>query len=217
MSTHLNFSHTDKLFDRASANTLTVIGVGAIGGHVVLAAAKMGVSNIRVWDFDLVESHNIPYSVYRPDDVGKLKVSALKDIVRAHANIEIDAIPEPYSGDQALKNTTVLSCVDTLTSREEVWRQVSGNATVDLLIDTRSARWYIEVYMVNPNDPVDRESYGNTLFSDHAALKQMCGMHGLSFLSMRAAGAALSLLSGFWSTGKRRWRYIERCDTLETF
>ena len=43
---------------------VVVVGVGGIGSGVLMGLAKMGVSNITVYEDDLIERHNIPNQFY---------------------------------------------------------------------------------------------------------------------------------------------------------
>ena len=37
---------------------------------LVLMLAKMGIKDITVWDFDVIESHNIPNQAFAPKQIG---------------------------------------------------------------------------------------------------------------------------------------------------
>jgi len=45
---------------------ITVIGAGAIGSATVVTLAKMGCSDITVWDSDTLEDLNIPNQLCKP-------------------------------------------------------------------------------------------------------------------------------------------------------
>src|SRR5215813_5940026 len=68
---------------------IDVIGAGATGSRIVLSLAKLGLENIHVWDFDTVEGHNIANQAYGMGDIGKLKVDALHDLVKAQTGLSI--------------------------------------------------------------------------------------------------------------------------------
>ena len=53
---------------------IVVIGAGAVGSATVVTLAKMGCSDITVWDDDLLEEHNIPNQLCKPAMVGRPKV-----------------------------------------------------------------------------------------------------------------------------------------------
>ena len=39
-------------------DTINIIGCGATGSHIALAAAKAGFHSFQLWDADIVENHN---------------------------------------------------------------------------------------------------------------------------------------------------------------
>ena len=55
-----------------------VVGVGAIGSTVAHLLAKLGLTNITLWDDDVVESKNVANQMYRAIDIGKPKTEAMK-------------------------------------------------------------------------------------------------------------------------------------------
>ena len=64
------------------ASPITVIGAGAIGSAAVVTLAKMGCSDITVWDEDVLAEHNVPNQMCLVDRVGQPKVDALAELVR---------------------------------------------------------------------------------------------------------------------------------------
>jgi molybdopterin/thiamine biosynthesis adenylyltransferase len=189
----LNFSHSRGLFDPLLARPITVIGAGSVGGYVVANAAKAGFPDITVYDFDHVESHNVPMSIYRQAlDVGRLKVEALKDIVREQSAIEITAVPRRYGGEPL--RGCVVACVDTIEARRGIWERVRMNANVVAFVDTRIAEKAVNVHMVCPTRPDQVASYAK-LFPDTPAAQQTCGRHGFVTVSQIAASAAVEFLT----------------------
>ena len=46
-----------------------VIGCGAIGSHVCEELARLGISNVHLYDFDTVSSHNITNQMFKTNDI----------------------------------------------------------------------------------------------------------------------------------------------------
>src|SRR5689334_20761446 len=111
MTTTLNFSAQNNLFDPGFAKPVTVVGAGAVGSQVAIMLAKQGCKHIMVWDADTVLSHNVPMSAYRPRDVGRRKVEALAEIVHEYTGVRIEAIPRMF-GQNDLLSGSVVACVD---------------------------------------------------------------------------------------------------------
>src|SRR5690554_7355564 len=63
----------------------------------ILQLAKLGITNITVWDFDVVEEHNVPNQLFGLNDIGKPKVEALKQIVAEHTGTEINIKNEKFT------------------------------------------------------------------------------------------------------------------------
>ena len=79
----------DLLPDSMRGIGINIIGVGAVGSFAALALAKMGFKNIKVFDDDKVEEHNISNQFYKLADIGKLKVDALAGMIKEFEDINI--------------------------------------------------------------------------------------------------------------------------------
>lgn len=118
----MEFLKQKNIFNPEKHNVnVIVIGVGSTGSFTALTLAKMGVQNIKVIDFDEIEAHNIPNQFYRLSDVGKLKVEALKEIIKDFTGIDIITenieIGEDYEFELDM-NTIIISCVDNIEARK---------------------------------------------------------------------------------------------------
>jgi hypothetical protein len=78
--------------------TISVIGIGTLGGFVVNAIANIEtLETLIVIDHDKVESKNLKNSIYRQIDVGLTKVEALTDILsRKNPDLTIITLNEKY-------------------------------------------------------------------------------------------------------------------------
>lgn len=151
-----------------------VIGVGATGSYVALLLAKMGVQNIHVWDFDDVESHNLPNQVYRLKDVGRAKVDALKEIISDATGIEISAHNQAVTGGMALRGIVFL-LVDSMNVRKDIWSgSLKFKLPVELMVETRMAIDNGRVYAIRPSRPADIKLWEGTLYSDEEAEESPC-------------------------------------------
>jgi hypothetical protein len=103
---------------------VTVIGVGALGSHVVLFL-RNAATTIKVIDFDRVESKNVLSQFHSKTHIGKSKVESLKQTMQFLYGVKLLVVPHKLTAD----NTTVLSgadllidCLDNAPSRELVQR-----------------------------------------------------------------------------------------------
>jgi len=66
-------------FARLRAATVTIIGLGGVGGHAAVNLARSGLGHLRVVDFDHVTESSLNRSAFAgPADLGATKAGALK-------------------------------------------------------------------------------------------------------------------------------------------
>lgn len=97
--------------------SVTVIGVGTLGGFVAEAISNLeGLEQLVVVDHDIVEVKNLSNSIYRPIDIDLLKVDALKEII---SNVKVETYPMKFEEGKTSLPTTdlVLDCRDSTYNR----------------------------------------------------------------------------------------------------
>lgn len=191
----------------AFGNTrVDVIGVGASGSKIALELAKLGVSNLHVWDHDKVEEHNLANQLYGPTDIGRPKVEAFYDLALAQTGAKVTVHQEKVDGSQAL-GPIVFVLTDTMSSRQEIWRRaLKLRPNVKLVIETRMGVNEGRVYSVVPTLPAHFRAYEETLYDDEEAEVSACG----SKITVGPTGAFLAGLA-VWQL--IRWWRIEQALT----
>ncbi len=67
-----------------------LIGVGGVGSHVAVALCRTGIGQLEIVDFDVVDESNLGRQYYDVNDVGVLKVEAMKGhLNRMNPNCEV--------------------------------------------------------------------------------------------------------------------------------
>lgn len=163
----LDILHPDKCREKVN-----IIGAGATGSFVALALAKMGLSNITIFDHDVIEEHNFPNQLFPIRALGMNKALATKEIVRDFTGVEVEAIPEKYK-KQDLAGI-VISALDSMSGRKDIFKQCKENLNVRLLIDPRTGAEMFRLLTLNPNLFDKCEKYEETLHSDTEALRVPC-------------------------------------------
>ena len=184
----VDFSRQTDLVDTEALETpVTLIGCGGIDSFSALALAKMGCVHLTIFDDDRVEEQNIPNQLYRPDDVGRLKVECLADIIKSFTGTGIETRPERVQS-QRLQGI-VVSGVDSMEARRRIWdRSIRYKAGVAAYIDARMGAEVARIYTVRPADPDDVRSYERTLYSDDEALQLPCTAQAIVYNSFGIAG-----------------------------
>jgi molybdopterin/thiamine biosynthesis adenylyltransferase len=152
---------------------VTIIGAGAIGGWTTLALAKMGFTDLTVWDGDKVDVVNLNSQFYRFKDVGRNKVDALKDLVKEFTGVDISENSRHYGS--GIFSGVVVSAVDSMAARSTIWqnhREVSPHTKA--IIDPRMGAQEALLYVIDPRVRADIEAYEKTLYSDSQAVQERC-------------------------------------------
>lgn len=184
---------------------ITVIGAGAIGSAAVLMLAKMGCSDITVWDSDTLEEVNIPNQLCKPSLMGKPKVEALTELVYELTEVQIKQVNRRYAG-QNLEGV-VIATVDNMAGRKNVWKRAKLNQKIPLLIDTRMGAEFARIYAVHPMDVADADFYEENLYSANEAERLPCSARSIIYCPMVVAGL-IALLVKQYAIGKPLRREI---------
>lgn len=167
---------------------IDVIGVGAVGSHLALQLAALGVSCLHLWDPDIVGAENVAPSAYGLDDLGLLKVEALQRRIKAKTGTQV-AIHAQSAGDSESFGEVVFLLTDTMASRELIWRKsLRYRLRTKLVIETRMGLDAGRVYAVNPTLASHVEKWEGTLCRDEEAEDSLCG-------ASRAVGATAQYLA----------------------
>ena len=71
-----------KIKKKLKKSTAGIAGLGGLGSNVAISLARAGIGKLILVDFDKVEKSNLSRQYYFSDQIGKLKVDALKDNIK---------------------------------------------------------------------------------------------------------------------------------------
>jgi molybdopterin-synthase adenylyltransferase len=132
--------------ERVAAARIAVIGAGAVGNEVVKNLALLGVGEIDVYDFDVVERHNLTRSVLlREADVGRGKAEAVAERARElDPHVIVRSIAGDFWDTLSLRRLEGYDCaiaaVDNFEARLKL-NQMCQIAGVDLVNSGLDSRW----------------------------------------------------------------------------
>lgn len=177
---------------------IVLIGAGGIGSPMALILSKMGVPKITVFDDDKVEPHNLPNQLYRKRDIGKFKVIALKEICEDFSDVELIANPTRFS-QHIRERSIVISGVDSMQSRKEIWEKVKFNPAVVLYIDARMGKEMVKIYRVNPSDIKSVSEYEESLHGDEEAIPLPCTERAIIYTSLYPAARVPHIIRSLYT------------------
>lgn len=134
--------NTNKFYDffkpESVSERIHIIGCGAVGSLVGETLARMGLSNITLYDFDTVESHNIANQIFTEDDIGKPKVTALAQRMRAiNPGIDEGLRVQPVGYQAQRLSGYIFLCVDSIDLRRQIATSYKNNPFIKAMFDFR--------------------------------------------------------------------------------
>lgn len=169
----MDYTRQQDLVDSRIFNTpITIIGGGGIGSFTTLALAKMGFSDIAVYDDDIIEEHNLPNQFYPIGYCCKEKVLALQQVVLDFAGTMIKPTFGRWDKSIAFKQGIVISAVDTMAVRKELYNAL--NATKNIFIDGRMGGHQLEIRTCQMGNIPDMKKYKATLWNDNETSPLPC-------------------------------------------
>lgn len=174
--------------------TVMIGGAGGIGSWLTIFLARAGFVPI-VYDFDLIEEHNLGGQLFRKEDIGTNKVHALQKIVSEFSNQNITTISEKITEDSP-SHHFCFSAFDNMKARKdlfEVWKRSITNCPVTpIFIDGRLEMEQLQIFCVTPDNISE---YEKQLFDDSEVEDAPCTMKQTS----HSAGMIASLMTAFFT------------------
>ena len=163
------------IFNPENQMKITIIGAGSIGSNLTLLLARLGLTDICVYDDDIVEDHNLGHQAFRVDDIFTLKTEALRDIVKAATGTEIEIVSNQTDGKEIVTDILILA-VDSMAARKTIFE----NAKYSFCVDGRMGGETFNIYAFSG---ADTEAYEKTLYSDAEASDLPCGGKSIGYVS----------------------------------
>jgi len=186
------------LFPEEKRESVTIVGLGGIGSHLIQMLLKMGNISIVAYDYDVVEEHNIGTQEYRFQDIGKNKVDVWKERAKDYG-ARITGYPERVTKDTAFGTTFVFSAVDTISARKDIFKAFLNSPVTRYLIDGRMAALKGQVFRVDKENDIEVHSYEKTIdFSDADTdiVREPCTARATVFCGSVIAGYMAAMYMG---------------------
>jgi sulfur carrier protein ThiS adenylyltransferase len=163
---------------------VTVIGIGAIGRNVALQLAAIGVHDLQLVDFDIVDRTNVATQGFREADIGQPKVDTTAAVIREiNPQVTVRCIQDRFR-PRLNTGQAVFCCVDSITTRGAIWRAIG--ARVPFWADGRMLGEVMRVLVVAGKQ--GRDGYAHTLFAAQEAQLGSCTAHSTIYAATIAAG-----------------------------
>lgn len=146
----MNLNKVSEFYDATKyTKPVHVVGCGAVGSHVCEYLTRIGFQNIHLWDFDIVEEHNIANQRFNEMHIGWKKVDACEAIIKlinGSKNMQVtkhdEGLWEPF-----VLTGIVIMCVDSIDIRKEIVKANAFSQSVDAILDFRMRLTDAQHYM----------------------------------------------------------------------
>ena len=150
-----------------------IIGCGSVGSTLAVLLAKSGLTKFTLWDFDKVEKHNIVNQMFRQQDVGKLKVEALRDVltdINPDIAETVELKPDGWTGK--VLSGYIFLAVDSIELRREIVEKHMDSPFVKAMFDFRTLLEAGQHYAADWNDRKMKENLLNSMQFSHEEAKE---------------------------------------------
>lgn len=150
-----------------------IVGLGAVGSTIAEVLARFGVTKMTLYDFDIVEPHNIANQMFRDTDIGKTKVDAVADIleeINPDIRKDLKLVTKGWTG-QKLAGYVFLA-VDNIDTRREITKKCQENGYVKAMFDVRLDFTTGQSYAADFSKTAEIENFLKTMDFSHEEAKQ---------------------------------------------
>lgn len=187
-----------------------IVGVGGIGSNVAYSLSRLGINDLFLMDGDTVSNENINGQFYTSDDVGRYKVSALKNALRNYSPSQCvrgsNYFYNTNNSSALIHANTIISGFDNMSARRMLFSNIqdklSDTSKPFLYIDGRMSANEIQIFVLTS---LQEDSYrcklysDNYLFSDEEATRTVCSFKQTSYVAQMIGGIITNIVINFWS------------------
>jgi len=175
-----------------------------------MISAATGFGTIAIVDPDTVEPHNLAAQGYKEGDLDLPKVDALSREMK-ETNSEINLLSYCRKFDETMLDRVldsqmsiplpdcklvVISCVDSISTRKEIWEASKGHPNLELFLDARMMGPIVQVYGAHRGWE-SFEHYPTTFFEESEAFQAPCSARSMIYPCSVAAGLLVSHISNW--------------------
>jgi molybdopterin/thiamine biosynthesis adenylyltransferase len=207
--------HADYVGPENFIDTVNIIGLGAVGSHLAMLAARMGVHKFRIFDGDKVEPHNLSNQAYDSEHIGMYKAEALKEVLtRFNPRVQVEVHNYFYESEKHkdLIKGFLLIAPDSMKVRRDLYDTFKDNFEIAGVIEIRLGFDYGECNVLNPISDLETERWLQTLVDDSLVPDGPCNRRMCTTLVQLVCSVAIQNLCNYYAALRRRelWRYSQK-------
>lgn len=172
---------------------VAVAGLGGIGSWASYLMARCNPYGMKIFDNDYVAMHNMGGQMFDIENIGESKAYCMQNKIRKFYSGMLYAYDSNFRVEQPGYDV-VLSCVDSMRSRKDIFEMYHKVSKTGMLIDGRLAAEQFQVLCVDFTDPYSVERYQKEfLFDDREAEQTICSYKQTSYMSAMIASYMVNM------------------------
>ncbi|MCR8744931.1 sulfur carrier protein ThiS adenylyltransferase ThiF [Romboutsia lituseburensis] len=144
--------HTPNIHEKLKKGSVAILGLGGLGSNIAISLARIGVGELIIADYDIVEPSNLNRQQYFIDDIGSYKTSAIKNnLNNINPFINIKKINEKITKENMnlFKDADIIvEAFDNPKSKAEISNYILTNMKEKFLIASSGMAGYYDSNMI---------------------------------------------------------------------
>jgi molybdopterin/thiamine biosynthesis adenylyltransferase len=167
----MNLSKSFEFFDPSKlSGRIHIIGCGSVGSTVAELLARFGIDNFVLYDFDIVEPHNIVNQMFTTKHLFRPKTECLSEMLKEiNPDVKIKVEAAGWT-DQPLDGYVFLA-VDNIELRKEIAEKNKYNTYVKAMFDFRTGLTDAQHYAADWADMKSKKAFLDTMQFSHDEAK----------------------------------------------
>ena len=193
-------------YEQITREEVILAGLGGIGSYVAFLLARMNISELTLFDDDIVDIVNLSGQLYGINDIHNSKVYSMSAMIQNYANYNrVYAISEKYTSLSATGKVMICG-FDNMSARKiffanwlKLVMRVNPSDRKDyLFIDGRLAAEEYQILCLRGDDTYNIQRYQNEyLFNDSEATPTQCSYKQTTFMANQIASQMVNLFVNF--------------------
>ena len=171
---NMNLSKSYEFFQpEKNKDRIHIVGCGSVGSTVAENLARCGVTNMALWDFDVVEAKNVANQMFRATDIGRLKTEALAAILTDINEDIADSVklhPKGWSDEQL--SGYVFLAVDNIETRKQIVQKHFDSPYIKAMFDFRTRLTDAQHYAADWSNYKMKKDFLNSMNFTHEEAKE---------------------------------------------
>lgn len=216
----MNLTKSYEFFNPDSCeDRIHVIGCGSVGSTVCELLARFGLTNVSLYDFDIVEEHNLANQMFTTKNLYKPKIEGVYERwveINPEAAKTIKLYGDGWNGQKL--SGYVFLCVDNIELRRKIVEENKYNTNIKAMFDFRTALTSAQHYAADWSKDEDIEYLLDQMDFTHAEAEKN--------VPMSACKVSLCVMPTVWSVAMAgvvnfvnfiKQSHIERAMILKPF